>query len=675
MAAPPMQERDPTASGPSVLSHAHDLRIESLNATTIGTYYARPSPTDVFKYLRPHIAHGAAHNSGERCDAPKCHPETRVAVQEEIMGWITDGERDNQPRRIMWLSGPAGSGKTAIAGSVAEICHEEGLLAASFFFSSVFGSAERRSKRCFIATLASHLAEIPSLWEYKEQLLAAIQRYPTVFEKDLKVQAGCLLIQPFRMVRVGWNKRDRPKVIFIDGLDEVEAIQYHDPTRRATKRTPEDDQNEILQVLLTLSCDSTFPFRIFVASRPESNITNFFTTDAQSAAVRLFLDSKYNPDADVERFLVSKFAQIRRRSGISNQSWPGQPALDRLVEMSSGQFIVPTTIIRWVEAGVPQIQLAELLQFALPNSGTENPFATLDALYRHILLRANNPKDDLHLVVKWIKCITSEESPAANLWRQFLENVEGELNYRLAPITSLISVPPPNDTSSPITIYHKSLTDFLSSPARCGVLYVGNAAHTSFVSERIFVVLKNTGPVVPLPSLPELARFLYSLFYLHLVFEESAEVLTSLSSCSKAELASCDVAWWTRASLSNLLSDGSSLSQDGLHIESSEDWGSYPWLVRLIYHRIHQAMGCGSEAHPLAQDAARQAQGSKCHAACVHWRTGILAKAKELGWCVHELEEVGLDELEHLSPLKVRSMFKSPEEHSCSLCKLASTKA
>ncbi|TEB24139.1 hypothetical protein FA13DRAFT_1797502 [Coprinellus micaceus] len=604
----------PVAANTSFFSGAQNVSVSEMNINNSVVH-----SKSLFEYLNPHIAHGAAHDSDERWNAPSCHEETRVAIREDIVSWIKHGEQDEEPKRMMWLSSPAGCGKSAIAGSVAETCKKE-----------------------------------------------------DIFRKNLNEQANRLILEPFRKVhndqesRAGW-----PTVVIIDGLDEVVAAQHPKPTDQQSPSTSEDDQVEILRVLITLSKHASFPFRIFVASHPESNTTHFFTTDAQDTTVRLFLDSKYNPDADVERFLVSKFAHIRRRAGITSSPWPGQSTLDRLVDMSSGQFIVPTTIIRWVEAGVPQLQLAELLQFALPNSGTENPFATLDALYRHILLRANNPKDDLHLVVKWIKCITSEVSPAANCWRQFLENVEGELNYRLAPITSLISVPPPNDTTSPITIYHKSLTDFLSSPARCGDLYVEDTEHTSFLSERIFVVLKSQlflllylvptsitnvvllasdkGPIVPLPSPPDLARFLYSFFNLYLIYGQSPDVLTSLSSRSKAELASCDVAWWTTASLSNLPPDGSSLSQDRHRTKSSEGWGYHPWLAQMIYYKIHQAMGCGSEAHLLAQDAARQAQGSKCHAACMHWRTGILAKAKELGWCVHELEEVGLDHVETLS--------------------------
>ncbi|TEB20231.1 hypothetical protein FA13DRAFT_1801182 [Coprinellus micaceus] len=582
----------PLAPSNSFFSKARDFTVSNLN---VHNSFA-PSKT-LFEYLNPHIAHGAAHDSDERWNAPSCHEETRVAIREDIVSWIKHGEGDIEPKRMMWLSGPAGCGKSAIAGSVAETCKEGGLLAATFFFSSFSGPAERSSKRGFIPTLAYHMSQNKALSHFRSHLHEAVDLQPEIFRKNLKEQAKSLILEPFRKVldhqesRVGW-----PKVIIIDGLDEIVAAQHHDPTEQQSPAASEDDQVEILHILLTLSKDPSFPFRIFIASRPERNISGFLSTNASGTTVNLFLDAKYKPDADIRRFLESKFAHIRRDAGISSPSWPGQPALDRLVEMSSGQFIVPTTVIRWVEAGIPQLQLDEVLQLAQPNPATKNPFATLDALYRHILQRAHNPNDDPHLVVKWIECITSATSPyrsgspPANFWRRFLENVEGELNYRLGPITSLISVPPPSDTSSLMTIYHKSLTDFLSSSRRCGDLYVERAAHTSFISERIFVVLKNKGPIVPLPSLPDLARFLHSFFCLDLLIGESAEVLTSLSSHSKAELTSCDVAWWTRASLSNLLSDGSSLSQDGCHTEPLEDWGCHSWLVRLIYHRIHRAM-------------------------------------------------------------------------------------
>ncbi|TEB23117.1 hypothetical protein FA13DRAFT_1582030, partial [Coprinellus micaceus] len=76
------------------------------------------------------------HDSKERCDAPKCCKDTRIAVCQDIASWMRHGDEGDTTQRIMWLSGPAGAGKTAIAGSMAELSEDEGSLAATFFFSS-----------------------------------------------------------------------------------------------------------------------------------------------------------------------------------------------------------------------------------------------------------------------------------------------------------------------------------------------------------------------------------------------------------------------------------------------------------------------------------------------------------------------------------------------------------
>ncbi|KAJ3518346.1 hypothetical protein NMY22_g13727 [Coprinellus aureogranulatus] len=96
------------------------------------------------------VAVAAMHNSEDRVDAPKCHPETRKAVQENIFGWISRGKPAGQCNEILWLTGPAGAGKTAIMGTVADMLEESGQLAASFYFSSYSSSTERKSKRSFL---------------------------------------------------------------------------------------------------------------------------------------------------------------------------------------------------------------------------------------------------------------------------------------------------------------------------------------------------------------------------------------------------------------------------------------------------------------------------------------------------------------------------------------------
>lgn len=464
-------------------------------------FYSGISGTQLFNHvdLEPYISHGAAHNSDERCDAPKCEPETRVAVQEDIFSWMIDSDRpagDGKPRpKVLWLSGPAGSGKTAIAGSIAETLKDSGFLAASFFFSFFSGAADRRLKRCLVATLACHLAEHDALAEYKAQLLKSIERQPGVFRKRLKEQAEVLILKPLRAIpRRCDGAPSWPLGIVVDGLDEVTAEQSatSGSTGEESKRRDEDDQVEVLEVLFTLAMDPAFPFRIVIASRRDRAITEFFTTrNLGCGVVEFFLDSKYNPDSDIERFLKSKFAAIRRRSGMSDPSWPGQEVIEQIVDMSSGQFIVPATIIRHIMTGVPQRKLHEILKLEWVRAGTRNPFAALDMLYTHILKQSPEPR----LTVQWISSIhqlSGKEPQPASFWRQFLETVDGELSYVMGNTASLIFVPPIDDRQTPFHFYHKSLLDYLAQEARCGDLFVDEASMNSFRAERCTSVLERT---------------------------------------------------------------------------------------------------------------------------------------------------------------------------------------
>ena len=59
------------------------------------------------------VSPNAFYDSDNRPDPPKCHPKTRVAVINKIIDWAT-GMIDTNAF-ILWLYGPAGAGKTAIA--------------------------------------------------------------------------------------------------------------------------------------------------------------------------------------------------------------------------------------------------------------------------------------------------------------------------------------------------------------------------------------------------------------------------------------------------------------------------------------------------------------------------------------------------------------------------------
>ncbi len=88
------------------------------------------SHVDGFKHLQAHVA-TSAFDSQEHVDAPKCHPNTRQAVLNEIMDWIVLAFTSLQ--FVLWLNGAAGAGKSAIGRSIVELCTQRDIPIVRFF--------------------------------------------------------------------------------------------------------------------------------------------------------------------------------------------------------------------------------------------------------------------------------------------------------------------------------------------------------------------------------------------------------------------------------------------------------------------------------------------------------------------------------------------------------------
>ena len=170
---------------------------------------------------------GAVYNSLEQqqLDAPKCHPETRLAVIDRIIDWL-NGDIDFNAL-LLWLYGAAGAGKSAIAHSLAEICEEYGCLLATFFFCKT--AAERSDITRFIATIAYQIARvIPASLPHIE---AAVDADPMIFHQSVDVQLAKLIVEPlYRLGNTQFDFEDYPFVIIVDGLDECQGIDMQSVT-------------------------------------------------------------------------------------------------------------------------------------------------------------------------------------------------------------------------------------------------------------------------------------------------------------------------------------------------------------------------------------------------------------------------------------------------------------
>ncbi|KAJ3531325.1 hypothetical protein NMY22_g8196 [Coprinellus aureogranulatus] len=538
---------------------------------------------DPLRELYSHVAAGAIHNSAERCDAPKCHPETRKAVQENVFSWIDDGE----PGQLLWLTGPAGSGKTAIMGSVCDKLKETEQLAATFYFTAYTGGLERRSKDGFVTTLAYQLRIHGNLHDrFSEGMLTKIRRDPAIFRMGLKEQMEALILQHFRSTqrKTDSHRMGIPLVIIVDGVDECGLDQYEDP-----RRSRQNDQIDVLTVLLDAVLDPSFPCRVVIASRPENWIRRFFTEAAAGHFTEIFLDDKFDPDEDIKLFLKSKFAELCRRYGFAPSTWPREEDIERLVGNASGQFIYPATVIRFIDShGQPPKKQLDIVLRTTPLEGGASPFAALDALYIAVLNSSPSPSE----TVLWLKAYQrlkgSNRGYPRSVWTidRLFESSEGQAQL-IFGLPSLVFTQLNSDTDSSwygrrlqvpessipnaswgsiYSFYHKSFLDFLDSPGRSGVVSpdITTDRVVQWIWERFHQVLKCAGPEVPID---EALLSTFRTCFMSIFWREHEQSYEKLPILRQDILSECvPAAWYT----------GSAMLHDG--------WRDFALTIFILVH-------------------------------------------------------------------------------------------
>lgn len=142
-----------------------------------------------------------------------CLYGTRLDVRDHIFKWFNNPESEV----AMWMYGPAGIGKTAIAQTVAKVCAEQEQLSSTFFF---FRSDDgRNSAKHLIPTLAYGMVQqIPHTYDV---ICTRTGNNPLILSAPLDPQIRTMilpaLLAPLPSLQ---NTPPGPMLIIIDGLDE-----------------------------------------------------------------------------------------------------------------------------------------------------------------------------------------------------------------------------------------------------------------------------------------------------------------------------------------------------------------------------------------------------------------------------------------------------------------------
>ena len=388
------------------------------------------------------------------------------------MQWVNKSHMDGDDF-ILWLFGPAGAGKSAIAKRIAEIAAEKGLLIGTFFFSRT--SPTRSIKDRLVATLAYQLAL--SILDTRPYIEDAIQQDPAIFKKNIQTQIDTLLIKPLQLT-FSTQVVPFPKLFVLDGLDECNGIQA---------------QLAILEAISHALHKYDLPIIFLIVSRPEQDLVASFNSSKPLKFIhhRLALDDAYEPDSDIHLFFSDKFREIKDthplRSTIPT-SWPTEQSLEKLVRKSSGQFIYAATVVRFVESNRhrPTARLEIILGIEPP--GSKTPFAELDALYHHILssvddIQATLSVLGLYLATPYVQMMFQ----STELIEEFLSLEQGDVQLVLSHLSSIVSY---DKSFGEVKILHASFVDFLLDRRRSDTFHIDIAtACTEFV-HRVFQCIR-----------------------------------------------------------------------------------------------------------------------------------------------------------------------------------------
>ncbi|RYP37567.1 hypothetical protein DL767_002875 [Monosporascus sp. MG133] len=302
----------------------------------------------------------AAFNAASRQHTPSCLENTRRNILEQIEEWVdSDGEK-----RIYWLKGMAGTGKSTIALTVARKYAKLRRLGASFFFSR--GGGDLASAAKFAGTVAAQLADTSP--ELKKHIYNAIASSPRIRALGLFDQWEKLVLGP--LARLDKNVFPLPIVIVVDALDECDS---------------EDDVSLLIQCLAAATAVESTRLRVFVTSRPDQPVNLGFGGISQDTHRDFILHDIEQSivDQDLFHFYKDRLTRTAKRFGLDNRIHSDE-TIRFLVEKSSGLFIHAATVCRFMHEG-GQLANERLSLVTVAESALTKPEKELDKMYTTVL--------------------------------------------------------------------------------------------------------------------------------------------------------------------------------------------------------------------------------------------------------------------------------------------------
>ncbi|RXW22644.1 hypothetical protein EST38_g3197 [Candolleomyces aberdarensis] len=411
-----------------------------------------------------------------------CSPGTRDRIRKTIVKWANDTSPESQG--IYWLFGPAGSGKSSIAYTVArrfELTSDTDdtiTLGGNFFCSRQFD--ETRGASHIIRTIVYHLS-------LKCKAFAESLRHSGKFDtvhQGPRAQLKDLLVGPWgKSEPVPDTSSPRRYLIVIDALDEID----------------QQGGSDFLRALLDVINEDGLPgLKFFVTSRSDPDLVSRVESFKRKQLYRLQDVEKEEVHADIKMYLE-----------VSLPHFVGRIEMDKLLSFASGLFISAATLVRYFMNRTRREQEKFIGMYLSDTTARQTALdATelLDKLYLQILsdlfacFRGDAFANRLFILHTFLCTLnrTSTSTVAALLVSEDRDEIDTDMANG---VLSLLYAVLYTDHNQHVLSYHKSFSDFLVDEHRSKEYWCNQAAHHRLLTESCFRVM-NGGLKFNIASIP-----------------------------------------------------------------------------------------------------------------------------------------------------------------------------
>jgi len=348
----------------------------------------------------------------------------------------------------------AGTGKSTIARTIASEYSKLGRLGASFFFSRGGGDVGHAGK--FVTTVAVQLANnIPPL---KHGICDAFKNRSDITSQPLQDQWRQLVLLP--LSKLDGSSSLSSYILVVDALDECDNDKHI---------------SMILRLLAEAQSLKTVRLRVFLTSRPEIPIRSGFYRIPRAEHLDFILHhiSPATVDHDLSIFLEHNFEDIRQRCALDAR-WPGEHAIEQLVQNACGLFIWAATACRFISEGKKEQVIKTRLSSILQSNGSmTKPEKHLDEIYITVLRNAisadyssEEEQEVCSILRHMLGSIVILLSPLSiDSLRRLLHVQKQEIDETLEDLHAILDIP--MDQARPLRLHHPSFRDFLLNKDRC----------------------------------------------------------------------------------------------------------------------------------------------------------------------------------------------------------------